>query len=489
MVLGLLTIMIGILSVVYELAHNLIEQNFKNNLVLSPNSTVYPDWINPPVPVYMKFYIFNVTNGEEVILGGKPTVNEIGPYTYRMLVPKFDIVFHENATVSFKNNHTLVFDPHLSMGSEDDVLTHLNMPLVTMGFMAKTTPYFVRYLGIMDKMVKLVGGQNLFESHTVKEFLFGYKDPIFNMISNVLSVVGTRFDPMFGFFYKFNNSADGLYLTTTGRKNYSNIHEIVKWNGEELLPFWSSSNANMINGTDGSFVHPNVKREDTRYVFFPHLYRSVKLEYEYDTVVKGLDAFRFHFANDLLHNVTLNPDNAGFCVPECYDSGILNVGSVMEGVPVFLSLPHLYNAANHYREYVNGLRPDKNIHDSIFDVEPISGAVLYGNRKLQINMMVEPSEDYQQLKHVRKFLLPMLWMSGAGTIDDETASLLRMVMTLVKFLHMTPYILIATGCLIIIIAAVCALRKRFRKAGKYIRGKKKISQRNRDIITETINKQ
>lgn len=52
-------------------------------MTLTENSRVLDGWINPPPPVYMQYYFFNVTNSEEVMMGAKPIVSQIGPYTYR----------------------------------------------------------------------------------------------------------------------------------------------------------------------------------------------------------------------------------------------------------------------------------------------------------------------------------------------------------------------------------------------------------------------
>lgn len=52
-------------------------------LTLAENSRVFEAWKNPPPPVYMEYYFFNVTNPEVFLAGGKAAVQQIGPYTYR----------------------------------------------------------------------------------------------------------------------------------------------------------------------------------------------------------------------------------------------------------------------------------------------------------------------------------------------------------------------------------------------------------------------
>ena len=52
-------------------------------IVLRNGTEAFEAWENPPPPVYMQFYFFNLTNPLEVLDGDRPAVVEIGPYTYR----------------------------------------------------------------------------------------------------------------------------------------------------------------------------------------------------------------------------------------------------------------------------------------------------------------------------------------------------------------------------------------------------------------------
>lgn len=56
---------------------------FHQEIVLVEGSRVFESWKNPPPPVFMEFFIFNVTNVDIILGGGKPQLNQLGPYTYR----------------------------------------------------------------------------------------------------------------------------------------------------------------------------------------------------------------------------------------------------------------------------------------------------------------------------------------------------------------------------------------------------------------------
>ena len=53
------------------------------NVELKPGSLVYDEWTKASTPIYMKYYLFNLTNPHEVMEGATPNVRQIGPYSYR----------------------------------------------------------------------------------------------------------------------------------------------------------------------------------------------------------------------------------------------------------------------------------------------------------------------------------------------------------------------------------------------------------------------
>lgn len=79
-----------------------------NKLMLKPGSKTLESFKSPPVPIFMQFYLFNLTNKEEVLEGAKPVLQQVGPYTYAEKQLKYDLKFDdEKGTVTYLQNKTL----------------------------------------------------------------------------------------------------------------------------------------------------------------------------------------------------------------------------------------------------------------------------------------------------------------------------------------------------------------------------------------------
>jgi len=98
-----------------------------------PDSEAYSTWLDAPAPIYTNFYFFNVTNAKQFVANSsvRPHVQQLGPYIYQEIRNKTDVErINDGATLRFRQHKWYVFDANRSCGSESDVLTTVNIPLV-----------------------------------------------------------------------------------------------------------------------------------------------------------------------------------------------------------------------------------------------------------------------------------------------------------------------------------------------------------------------
>ena len=76
-------------------------------------------------------YLFNWTNPDQVrVAGVKPHFDRVGPYVFREDKIKQNITFYENNTVSFEPERTWFFEPEMSGGTLDDLITCPHLPTI-----------------------------------------------------------------------------------------------------------------------------------------------------------------------------------------------------------------------------------------------------------------------------------------------------------------------------------------------------------------------
>ena len=57
-----------------------------------------------------------------------------------------------------------------------------------------------------------------------------------------------------------NNTDDGVYTVFTGESDINKLGIIDKYNGAKSINFWTSDQANMVNGTDGTVGPPFINK-------------------------------------------------------------------------------------------------------------------------------------------------------------------------------------------------------------------------------------
>ncbi|XP_072352417.1 lysosome membrane protein 2c isoform X2 [Scyliorhinus torazame] len=442
-----------------------VVQNYVKKEVQLRNDTVtFETWKNPPPPIYMQFYFFNVTNPTEVLNGGKPYLEEKGPYTYREYKPKENVTFLDDGEmVSALTSKTYIFVPELSKGNPTtDLIRTVNIPVVTIMNMAKFSSSYI----LLAEALFTFKGAGLFTTRTVHELLWGYKDPVLSGIHFFKRDV----DDYFGLYYKMNGTNDGEYVFLTGQENYKNFTRIVEWRGNNSLDWWTTDTCNMINGTDGTSFHPLVTKNDTLLFFSSDLCRSLYTTFEQELGVKGIRVFRFVLPNEVFANATVNPENAGFCVPvgNCLGSGVLNVSACRQGAPIILSSPHFYQADQKFIDAIEGMHPDKANHETFLDINPLTGLLVRAAKRVQVNVYIEKIKGFMQTGDVQTLVFPVMYLNESVLIDNTSAAKLYSMLMLSEAVTLIPFMIMGLAILfgLIFIILVCTNRNMAIEVGR-----------------------
>ncbi|KAK3517458.1 hypothetical protein QTP70_011640 [Hemibagrus guttatus] len=417
-----------------------IGSTVKKEAVLEEGTTAYKNWISADAPVYRQFWLFNVQNPDEVLKNGSiPQLWQKGPYTYRTrYIPKENVTFFPNNTVSFLLPSGAIFEPSMSVGAEEDmgVYSLLNHKVANM-------------------MIQQ-SGSSLFQTRTVKELLWGYKDPMLKA-------------PM-GVFYPYNGTYDGPYSIFTGKDDISKVSTINSWNHMQSMSYWNNTYCDMINGTDGSSFSPFLDKKTPLYFFSSDICRSVSAVFEDSLDLKGITVYRYMLPPNTFASPTENPDNQCYCISKettrnCTVAGVLDI-STCKGSPVLISLPHFLHGSKVLLELVHGLNPNPEEHSTYLDVEPITGFTLRFAKRLQVNMMYGPSKDIKILNKVKETtIFPIVWLNETAALDDETADMFKAeLLSRMDTLELVQIALISAGAVMLVLSliGVCVVKRRSR---------------------------
>ncbi|NWY73649.1 CD36 protein, partial [Erithacus rubecula] len=407
-------------GVLIPVGDNLINKAVKKEAVIVNGTAAFQNWIVPGSSVYREFWIFHVLNPTEVIEeGAQPKFEQRGPYTYRVrYLPKENITEGENGTISYMLPNAAAFEPGMSMGTEDDMMTVLNLAVAAVPAL---------YPGVMQSLINIwVKGSKstILQNRTVKEILWGYKDPFLNSIP-----IGSV-NPMVGVFYPYNGTSDGPYTVYTGTEDIAQTAIIESYKNKRTLSFWEG-HCDMVNGTDGASFPPFIKKNQVLQFFSSDICRSIYGVFHSKQVVKGITLYRFIVPREAFASPTEVGDNYCFCTDKkvsenCTLAGVLDISACKAKRPVYISLPHFLHASESILHNVEGLSPNEKEHETYLDIEPVTGFTLRFAKRLQVNLLVQPSRFLDPLKKVnRTYVFPLLWLNESAVIGDEKAEMFR----------------------------------------------------------------
>jgi len=113
-VVGVLAIVLGV-CLKWAILPPVVDSMVRSKLRLDPtNEETWEAWVSPPITPFMKFNFFRVLNPDEVRSGSaKPNVSELGPFSYREVREKQNIV-QVQETISYGSYIAYEFDREAS---------------------------------------------------------------------------------------------------------------------------------------------------------------------------------------------------------------------------------------------------------------------------------------------------------------------------------------------------------------------------------------
>ncbi|XP_051858573.1 scavenger receptor class B member 1 isoform X2 [Drosophila albomicans] len=403
--IGFLAITTAVLVKVFQ-PYDLI---FKWKLVMDDNGEIFNLWAQPPVDLYIKIYLFNITNAEAFLAGReKMKVEQVGPYVYKELMTHENITFNDNNTMSTNPSHPLVWQEHLSEGRrEDDEVVMLNIAMLAISHLTAEKNFFVRLS--LQTLFTTTQSEPIVRM-TAKEFMFGFPTP--------LATLGNTFLPNWISFEKvglidrmYDFSTDfETFHTGAANPSISGLYDTYR--GEKTLPQWEGDHCSNIEyASDGtkfkSFIQPN----DSVKFFRKSMCRPINLyRVGEERTFGSLKGYDYVFEENAFDNGAINEDNKCFCRQgDCQPVGLIDVTDCYYGFPISLSYPHFMNGDVGLVENVTGMEPDPAKHSTAFVIQPESGLPLSLSVKVQINMHFKDMRNYASVAPFSHLTAPMLW--------------------------------------------------------------------------------
>uniref|UniRef100_A0A8C4N4Z6 Platelet glycoprotein 4 n=1 Tax=Eptatretus burgeri TaxID=7764 RepID=A0A8C4N4Z6_EPTBU len=429
--------------------NKLVKDVVKKEALLVNGTMAFDNWIGTSNDFYEQFFVFTVVNYLEVTNEqATPYLRQMGPYTYRIkYLPKTNVTFDDNI-LSYTQFNEATFIPELSQGTEDDIITTLNLaaviaPVILHGKVPNAL------ISIFFKALNI----QLFQNRTVRELLWGYEDKILKHFHVS--------DPTIGLFYPYNGTTNGGMSIYTGEKDINNVGMIYKWAEKTSVPYWNDTYCDMINGTEATSFPPFVKKHQTLYFFSSDICRSIFAKYHSMKYIRKIRAFSFVVPEEAMAAAQNYPNNYCYCksheafLKNCTKAGVLDI-SPCKGLPIYMSLPHFLFADEEYRRDVYGMNPNFEEHKTHLDVEPVSGITISYAKRLQINLRLQPFPDITLLNLSKDILFPMVWLNETATINEEDAKKINDSMNIpLSIITFLEFILMILGVLIILLSLFC----------------------------------
>lgn len=428
------------------------------NIALKDGSLTEQTWIKNTVPIYFKVYMFNWSNPEQTLSKKEnPNFVEMGPYTFKFLEMKSDIVWNNNSTLTFSANRLWTFVPEMSNGKLSDHVTNINALAVSIGDRVENMGWLVK--DVLNEVLELFEGK-VYITKTVEELLFeGYKDRLLN-IANYMKSKIPDFDigylpEKFGWYFKKNITETDIFNIHTGADNINMLGKLHSWNYTTECGIYNGE-CDKVRGSLGDLWPMNISAENTSSLFISDFCGAFDLTKTDNKVLNDLTGVHFLGTVQTFDNGIKYSENRCYCKNNTCEkpSGVRDVSGCVHG-PIYLSFPHFYLADESYREHLNGMNPAPEKHQFSVLLQEDSGIVMEIFARLQINVDVNPNSGISFFSNLPKMMFPTIWFEEHAELPNDLKSKLTLIFTRLPYwFPTTAYIFGITGCILALIGSI-----------------------------------
>ncbi|XP_067624979.1 protein croquemort [Eurosta solidaginis] len=461
--LGSFFVALGIVLLIFW--NGIADGIMRKNLVLQDGSEFYDSWVEAPIPIYLDFHLFNWTNPEEIRNPNvKPHFTEMGPYVFLEKHLKKNITFYDNSTVAYFQKRTWFFDEQRSGGSLSDMVTAAHAITATVADEMRHRNKYIKK--VVNFMLNHEGGE-LYTTKSVREWIFdGYKDRLIDFLNLFNTTKINMPYKRFGWLVDRNGSTeyDGRFTIHTGVADLTMLGRLTHWNLKNETGFYKAP-CGTVNGTTGDVFPPHVDTEKEITIFATDACRYLNLAPSGTIEKYGIKAYNWVGTKETLDSGENYPNQNCFCDPsynECPKTGVVDCKKCRNNAPIYTSFPHFYLADASYLNAVSGLKPNHDKHSFNLAIEPTTGVPLQVNGRLQINMMMQPDDDFDIYRGVPKFLMPMFWFNQRAELDEKIASRTKLAINLGDYGNYIAISLITIGGILLIVGILLTVTKRWK---------------------------
>ncbi|GFG34115.1 hypothetical protein Cfor_05571, partial [Coptotermes formosanus] len=366
-------------------------------------------WADPPQNVFIRMYLFNITNYEQVMKGSQTKLHfqEVGPYVFREKVWHSKFAWHDNGTMTYTSQRNAIFEPALNKLSLNDTLILPNVALMGITSFLSEAPFIVK-LGLNILMRRLDSEPAL--KMSVHDYLWKNSDPLLKLAAKLVpSMVPTDNVGVLDMIYSKFKEDVTVFI---GPDNTKRFFTMDQYNGRNRFGYWPNMTCDSVKlATEGVLYHQQISKDENLHFFRKTLCRVAPLIYEKEVVEQGVPAYRFNVPYDTFDRPKDGSTDC-YTLPgsKPHPDGLSEISQCFYGVPMVVSFPHFLGVDPAVRNRVVGMKPDKAKHSGYTLVEPITGLPLESKAGVQCNLVVKDVSEYGRMAPFSNTYIPLFWL-------------------------------------------------------------------------------